>query len=121
MRIKELELKNFRCFEHMSLMLHSNMNVMVGVIGTGKTTILEAIRIFIGAVFCELDKIENKISSPSITDDDVRLHNLQRQYSVEIQGLGFSQKVKTSKNIIQITPSRFLGSTLNVNKKKINE
>ena len=87
MRIKELELKNFRCFEHMSLMLHSNMNVMVGVNGTGKTTILEAIRIFIGAVFCELDKIENKISSPSITDDDVRLHNLERQYSVEIQGI----------------------------------
>lgn len=86
MRIKELELKNFRCFEHMSLMLHSNMNVMVGVNGTGKTTLLEAIRIFIGAVFCELDKIENKISSPSITDDDVRLHNLERQYSVEIQG-----------------------------------
>lgn len=71
----------------MSLMLHSNMNVMVGVNGTGKTTILEAIRIFIGAVFCELDKIENKISSPSITDDDVRLHNLERQYSVEIQGI----------------------------------
>lgn len=70
----------------MSLMLHSNMNVMVGVNGTGKTTLLEAIRIFIGAVFCELDKIENKISSPSITDDDVRLHNLERQYSVEIQG-----------------------------------
>ena len=87
MRIKELELKNFRCFEHMSLMLHSNMNVMVGVNGTGKTTLLEAIRIFIGAVFCELDKIENKISSPSITDDDVRLHNLERQYSVEIQGI----------------------------------
>lgn len=87
MRIKELELKNFRCFEHMSLMLHSNVNVMVGVNGTGKTTILEAIRIFIGAVFCELDKIENKISSPSITDDDVRLHNLERQYSVEIQGI----------------------------------
>lgn len=86
MRIKELELKNFRCFEHMSLMLHSNMNVIVGVNGTGKTTILEAMRIFIGAVFCELDKIENKISSPSITDDDVRLHNLERQYSVEIKG-----------------------------------
>lgn len=42
-------------------------------------------------------------------------------YSIEIQGIGFSQKVKDSKNVIKITPSRFLGSTLNVNKKKINE
>ncbi|MBE6156208.1 MAG: patatin-like phospholipase family protein [Firmicutes bacterium] len=44
-----------------------------------------------------------------------------RIYSIEIQGLGFSQKVKDTKKVIKITPSRFLGSTLNVNKKKINE
>ena len=42
-------------------------------------------------------------------------------YSVEVQGLGFSKKAKDSKKVVRITPSRFLGSTLNVNKKKINE
>lgn len=42
-------------------------------------------------------------------------------YSVEIQGIGFSKKIKDEKKVIKITPSRFLGSTLNVNKKKINE
>ena len=42
-------------------------------------------------------------------------------YSVEIQGIGFKQKVKNNKNVVKITPSRFLGSTLNVNKSKINE
>ena len=42
-------------------------------------------------------------------------------YSVEIQGIGFSQKVKSNANIIKISPSRFLGSTLNVNQSKINE
>ncbi len=42
-------------------------------------------------------------------------------YSVEIQGIGFSKKIKDDKKVIKITPSRFLGSTLNVNKKKINE
>ena len=87
MRIKWLELKNFRCFEHIITELHPRMNVMVGINGTGKTTILEAIRIFIGAAFCELDKIENKISSPNIADDDVRLHNLESQYPVKIDGL----------------------------------
>lgn len=42
-------------------------------------------------------------------------------YSIDIQGLGFKQKVKDEDKVIRITPSRFLGSTLNVNKKKINE
>ena len=42
-------------------------------------------------------------------------------YSVEIQGLGFKQKVLDEKKVIRIVPSRFLGSTLNVNKKKIND
>lgn len=86
MRIKQIKLKNFRCFEYICTDLHPRMNVMVGINGTGKTAILEAIRIFAGATFCELDKIENKISSPSIADDDVRLHNLERQYSVNIEG-----------------------------------
>lgn len=87
MRIERLELRNFRCFEHISAKLHPKMNVMVGINGTGKTTILEAIRIFVGAAFCELDKIENRISSPSIADDDVRLHNLESQYPVRIEGV----------------------------------
>lgn len=42
-------------------------------------------------------------------------------YSVEIQGIGFKQKIKDEDKIIRIIPSRHLGSTLNVNKKKINE
>lgn len=42
-------------------------------------------------------------------------------YSIEIQGIGISQKIKDDSKVIRIFPSRFLGSTLNVNKKKINE
>lgn len=42
-------------------------------------------------------------------------------YSVEIQGIGFNQKIKDNQRVIRIIPSRFLGSTLNINKKKINE
>lgn len=42
-------------------------------------------------------------------------------YSVEIQGIGFKQKIKDESKLIRIIPSRHLGSTLNVNKKKIND
>lgn len=42
-------------------------------------------------------------------------------YSVEILSIPFNKKVEDNKNIIRIKPSRYLGSILNVNKKKINE
>ncbi len=42
-------------------------------------------------------------------------------YSIEIQGIGLKQKIKDKKRVVRITPSRFLGSTLNVNKEQINE
>ena len=45
----------------------------------------------------------------------------KKVYSVEVQGIGFNQKIKNESRVIRIIPSRFLGSTLNVNKKKINE
>ena len=41
-------------------------------------------------------------------------------YSVDIQGLGFKKKAIDESKVIQIIPSRFLGSTLSVNKKRIN-
>ena len=42
-------------------------------------------------------------------------------YVINIQGLGISQKNYDKTGVIEINPSRFLGSTLNVDKKKINE
>ncbi len=42
-------------------------------------------------------------------------------YSIEIQGIGLKQKIKDKTKVVRITPSRFLGSTLNVNKDQINE
>lgn len=86
MIIENFKLKNFRCFNDIDIELHPQVNVIVGINGTGKTALLEALRIFVGAIFCELDKVENKIVTPSILDDDVRLHNLERQYPVKIDG-----------------------------------
>lgn len=42
-------------------------------------------------------------------------------YSIEIQGIGFSKKAIDESKVIKIVPSKFLGSTLNVNKQKIND
>lgn len=42
-------------------------------------------------------------------------------YSIEVHGIGLSRKVKDESKITRITPSRFVGSTLNVDKDKIND
>ena len=41
-------------------------------------------------------------------------------YSVEIQGIGLKQKIKDESKVIRIIPSRHLGSTFSVSKKRIN-
>ena len=82
MRLDKIRLQNFRCFEDISLDFHESFNLIVGINGTGKTAILEALRIAIGSLFLEVDKYQDKISSPMIGQDDVRLKNLEQQYPV---------------------------------------
>jgi predicted ATPase len=43
MRIVKLELENYRGFEHLELDFHPELTVLVGVNGSGKTTVLDAI------------------------------------------------------------------------------
>jgi predicted ATP-dependent endonuclease of OLD family len=43
MRLKEIHLTNFRCFEQLDIQLNDRLAVFLGVNGAGKTAILEAI------------------------------------------------------------------------------
>lgn len=47
MRLKELQLKNFRCFEELTIKFPTNYTVLIGINGSGKSSILDAIRIFL--------------------------------------------------------------------------
>ena len=44
MKLQSLKVENFRCFESVSLDFEEDLNVIVGVNGSGKTAILDAIR-----------------------------------------------------------------------------
>lgn len=43
MKLAKIEITNFRCYESFTLELQPDVNVIVGVNGAGKTTILDAI------------------------------------------------------------------------------
>ena len=48
-RIQELSLFNYRIFENKKFTLNPRMNVFVGKNGSGKTSVLEAVNVMLGA------------------------------------------------------------------------
>jgi predicted ATP-binding protein involved in virulence len=76
MRLTELTLKNYRCFESISIPLHAQLTVIVAENGQGKSTLLDAIRVglwpFIGSFDLARASTFNDPQN-SITIDDARL------------------------------------------------
>ena len=46
LRISELRLKNFRCFDELTLTFSTPYTILIGINGSGKSSILDALRIF---------------------------------------------------------------------------
>lgn len=124
MRIDQIHLKNFRCYENISIDFHPKSNLFVGINGTGKTAILEAIRIAIGSLFLNVDKHKDRISSPGIQQDDVRLAHLEQQFPVVITSTGTLNNFSSENNQpLTITWERSLetkgGTTRYINAKEM--
>lgn len=49
MHIKSIELENFRCFEHLTVDFPEDYAVLIGINGAGKSSILDAVAIALGA------------------------------------------------------------------------
>lgn len=75
MIIVKLEIRNFRCFEHLKVMFHPRLNVLVGANASGKTALLLALRRCLGTFvgqFSDIDTAE-KQTIMHIAPEDVRL------------------------------------------------
>lgn len=48
MYIKQLRIKNFRVFDEVSLYLNKGVNIIIGENNSGKTAIIDALRICLG-------------------------------------------------------------------------
>ncbi len=79
MKLNKIHIHNFKCYDDLTIEdLHPRMNILIGNNGTGKSSLLEAIRVLIGSIYLKYDKYENKITVPGITDDDVRLQYVNK-------------------------------------------
>lgn len=102
MKIDKLELKNFRAFKHFQCQFGSGVNVLVGLNGFGKTSILDAIAIGYGQFACGFETSKDR----GIQNSDIRIakhaigsgeleagdvlsgagkFSMERQFPVEVQ------------------------------------
>lgn len=103
MRLNKVDIRNFKCFENESIKLHPKLNVLIGNNGTGKTSLLEALRILIGSLYLAFDKYKEKLEMPGIIKDDIRLanisDNLEPQLPTIVHAVGSIDRFSTESEI----------------------
>jgi len=100
MRINTLELTNVRGFTHAKLDFQPGFNLIVGINGVGKTTVLESLRVVLSNLLPEATVSKNKKESFDLYDIQTGKDNLQLNATVAIESDFFSfviskQKEKT--------------------------
>lgn len=73
MKLRNVRIENFRCFDSLSVELDPDLTVFVGVNGAGKTAVLDAIGIVLGQVVQRLSAAEQRLHAPGIKDTDFRV------------------------------------------------
>ena len=107
MKVDSIELKNFRGFRQAKLSLHPGCNVIIGINGTGKTALLEGLKISIGSLMLGMDKVKERLYSPGIDKRlDVHVANTDPEWPtplwpVEIitEGTILSKSIRWSRSL----------------------
>lgn len=77
MRIRNIELVNFRCYEHSSFEFDDRLSVVVGNNTAGKTALLQAVLVSLGAYLQSLHSLptDQSYRRPFKSDDVLRRYN----------------------------------------------
>jgi len=93
MRIDRIHLKNYRCFEALSMDFHPQLTVLVAPNGQGKTTVLDAIKVALWPYLAgfDLGSTTNDVTSIQIDDvrrEQVQSHEMEWRLPSEINAFG---------------------------------
>lgn len=88
MRLKQVTLVNYRCFERLEIDLHPRLTVLIGVNGAGKTAILDGIATALSPVLRHLSTADQRLSARGvgIKDTDFRIVPWERRGGKERWG-----------------------------------
>lgn len=86
MKLNAVTLKNFRCYEDLTIELHPQLTVLVANNGGGKTTLLDALRIGLWSFVSGFDLARTKFADPAnaISIDDIRLLSSGREMARQL-------------------------------------
>lgn len=89
MYIEELRLQNFRGFKELTLKFPRNLAVIIGVNGSGKSSILDAIAIFLSLYVTKLmfrsrRKKSILIDKTGLTEDDIYINSKESHNSIQL-------------------------------------
>ncbi len=73
MKIEQLKLKNFRCFENITIEFSPHFNIIIGNNASGKTALLRGGGVAISSFFLGIDEVPSR----PIQRDDIRLVNYE--------------------------------------------
>lgn len=98
MKIDRIDIKNFRCFEDVSLVLDARLTVIVALNGQGKTSLLDAIKVALGPFVAGFDVSGTTLESSGIQIDDVLRekvlgHQMEWRLPCVIESAGQLQRV----------------------------
>lgn len=89
--LKEITLHNYRKFEDKTFQFDKNMNLLIGVNASGKTTVLEAANVALGAYLAAYKTYVPSRFVRNISDRDVRRKNQQSTPKDVLLGTGIEQ------------------------------
>ncbi|MGL4502981.1 MAG: AAA family ATPase [Planktothrix sp.] len=98
MQINTLTLTNFRGFEQAELTFQPGINLIIGINGVGKSTVLDALRIALSRILPELTDCQEKRINFNTDDIKIGHHELTVDMNFTISDLHFRCKVSRGKS-----------------------
>lgn len=84
MKLKEITIENFRCFEKLTFDLHPELTVLTALNGGGKTTLIDALRIAVWPFVKGFDLGSQTGKSATIQIENVRVKEFQNSMEPQV-------------------------------------